>query len=236
MRIAIIADIHSNLPALRAVLDVVNTSPVDHYLCLGDVVGYGPDPKGCIELLEGLSITHIQGNHEARLLDEPTGRFNVVAEAAIEYTKQALADPEMAFLRTFPEQTLFRDDILCVHGSPFDRDEYVMTQAQMKAVLDYIDSWLCFCGHTHQQYLFDGDGIRIGPIETVLSRDKKYLINPGSVGQPRDGDSRAAFATLDTDTGALHMQRVEYDIQDTASRIHQAGLPEYLADRLFAGK
>lgn len=236
MRVAVIADIHGNLAALEATLEELKDQSIDKYLCLGDIVGYGPDPSACLRRLDSLPVEHLQGNHEARLLDLPTGRFNLVAEAAIQYSKAALTESETEFLRSFPEQLRVGHDILAVHGSPFDRDEYVLSQGQMAASLDEIDTWVCVCGHTHQQYVFDGNSIRMGPLEIDLSRELHYLINPGSVGQPRDGDSRSAHAILDLESGHLTLGRVVYDIEDTTERIHRAGLPEYLASRLLIGR
>lgn len=239
MRYALLADIHANLAALEAVLEKLETRSIDRYLSLGDIVGYGPDPAACIDRLRGLECVHIQGNHEARLLDIPTGRFNRVAEAAIEFTARTLDDQQKSFLRGFPEQTQVDDDVLCVHGSPFDRDEYVLSQEQMDTVVEHIEDaglWVCLCGHTHQQYLYDGEFLYAGPRELHLERGSHYLINPGSVGQPRDSDPRAAFGVLDTGTGHLVLDRAPYEVDITAQRILDAGLPHYLAERLALGR
>jgi len=239
MRYALLADIHANLAALDAVLAKLESQSIDRYLSLGDIVGYGPDPAACIGRLVELDCVHIQGNHEARLLDLPTGRFNRVAEAAIEFTARTLDETQKAFLREFPEQTRVDDDILCVHGSPFDRDEYVLSQEQMEIVVEHIEDagiWLCLCGHTHQQYLYDGEFLYAGPRELTLQRDVHYLINPGSVGQPRDSDPRAAYGILDTEAGHLTLERAPYEVDVTAQRILDAGLPHYLADRLMLGR
>jgi diadenosine tetraphosphatase ApaH/serine/threonine PP2A family protein phosphatase len=236
MRVAVIADIHGNLAALEATLGKIEEQKIDRIVSLGDIVGYGPDPGACIRRLRDLPVEHIQGNHEARLLDLPTGRFNLMAEAAIQYAKSVLGPEDTEFLRSFPKQARIGDHILAVHGSPFDRDEYVLSLGQMKAVLDEIDTWVCMCGHTHQQYVFDGDIVQMGPLELDLDPERRFLVNPGSVGQPRDGDPRAAYGLLDVETGHLVLDRVAYDVEDTAERIQRAGLPEYLATRLLIGR
>lgn len=235
MRYAILADIHSNLPALEMVLDAAEKQNPERYLCLGDVVGYGADPGPCLERLAELSIVHIQGNHEARLLSLPTPGFSQIAEAAIEYNREKLDSKEQAFLREFPMNTLV-DDLLLVHGSPDDRDEYVRTLPRMQQIVEAMTGWICFCGHTHIQYLYCDGSIQEGPAHHELRRETKYLVNPGSVGQPRDGDPRAAYGILDTDALTLDLHRVEYDIDRAASRIRAAGLPAPLADRLCLGR
>lgn len=236
MLLGIVADVHANLAALEVTLAALQEAQVDHYLSLGDVVGYGPDPGACLDRLRRLPIDHIQGNHEARLLDLPTGRFNVVAEAAIQYTKETVNGEVLEFLRALPEQTKVGEDVLAVHGSMFDRDEYILSLQQMKVVLANLDEWLCLCGHTHQQYMFDGEELTMGPLVRKLDRGRRYLINPGSVGQPRDGDPRAAYAILDLETDELRLERAEYDVDLTAQRIQAAGLPDYLAERLWVGR
>ncbi len=239
MRLGILTDIHANVPALEAVLEDLRAQQFDQLVSLGDVVGYGPDPHGCLNILADLPIEHLQGNHEARLLDLPTGRFNTMAETAIEFNRAQLSDDEMKFIADFPPQRSIGKDVLAVHGSPYDRDEYILGLDQMHAAIESLaesDHWICVCGHTHQQYVFDGERAKAGPLTVELSREKRYLINAGSVGQPRDGDPRAAYALIDLESGQLDLRRVEYDVERAAGFILDAGLPEYLARRLRVGK
>jgi diadenosine tetraphosphatase ApaH/serine/threonine PP2A family protein phosphatase len=236
LRYALLADIHSNLHALDAVLEAIESEGCDHYLSLGDVVGYGAHPDACIERLGGLPITHVQGNHEARLLELATPQFSEIAEAAIVYNRQILSEAQLEFLRGFRPQERPEEQLLLVHGSPDDRDEYVRGLDRMKQIVADLEGWLCFCGHTHIQFIFDGEGARNETIDHVLQRERRYLINPGSVGQPRDGDPRAAFGILDMDEGTLGLHRVAYDIEGAQEAILQAGLPEPLARRLSLGR
>jgi diadenosine tetraphosphatase ApaH/serine/threonine PP2A family protein phosphatase len=236
LRYAIIADIHSNIQALNAVLEAVEQEGCDHFLCLGDVVGYGARPDACLDRLSGLPITHVQGNHEARLLELDTPQFSAVAEAAILHNRNVLGEAHLEFLRTFRPQERQEQQLLLVHGSPQDRDEYVRSLERMKEIVRDLLGWICFCGHTHIQFLFDGTGARNELVDHELRRNARYLINPGSVGQPRDGDVRAAYAILDVEAGTLGLRRVEYDIEAAQREILAVGLPEPLARRLSLGR
>jgi diadenosine tetraphosphatase ApaH/serine/threonine PP2A family protein phosphatase len=236
LRYALIADIHSNLHALDAVLEAAESESCDHYLCLGDVVGYGAHPAACLDRLAELPITHVQGNHEARLLELDTPQFSAIAETAIVHNRKALSEAHLQFLRGFRAQERADENLLLVHGSPQDRDEYVRSLDRMKEIVRELEDWVCLCGHTHIQFLFDGGGARNEMVDHSLSRERRYLINPGSVGQPRDGDPRAAFAVLDTEEATLGLRRVDYDIEGAQREILLAGLPEPLARRLSLGR
>ena len=236
MRYAIVADVHGNLPALEAVLDRLAQERYDRLLCLGDVVGYGAQPGECLERLDRLEAMHLQGNHEARLLDVPTPRFSPIAELAIEHARIALTHAQRIRIAEFPLQIRIERDLLCVHGSPDDRDEYLRNPDRMREVLDQLDTWLCVCGHTHVQFVFGPNSGETEPGRFPLRRDARYLINPGSVGQPRDGDPRAAFALLDLEQNWVELSRVPYDIERAAERIRAVGLPEALALRLAVGR
>lgn len=236
MRYAIVADVHGNLPALEAVLQALSAHRYDQLLSLGDVVGYGANPGACLDRLDSEGALHLQGNHEARLLELPTPRFSNAAEQAIEYSRGALSADQLRRFGEFPVQQQVGEDILCVHGSPDDRDEYLRHVERIREVLDQLDRWLCLCGHTHLQFVF---GTQIGESEPgryELDRSARYLINPGSVGQPRDGDRRAAFALLDTDENWVELCRIDYEIERAAAAILEAGLPESLAKRLAIGR
>jgi diadenosine tetraphosphatase ApaH/serine/threonine PP2A family protein phosphatase len=236
VRYALLADIHSNLHALDAVLEAVEAEGCDHYLCLGDVVGYGAGPAACIDRLAGLSITHVQGNHEARLLQLDTPQFSAFAETAILHNRDALGEEHLEFLRGFRAQERPDERLLLVHGSPADRDEYVRSLDRMKQIVAEQEAWICLCGHTHIQFIFDGEGAWNELADHPLRPERRYLVNPGSVGQPRDGDARAAYGILDLDESYLALRRVEYDIDGAQKAILQAGLPEPLARRLALGR
>jgi len=236
MRACILADIHGNLAALDAALAAADTLGVDRWICLGDVVGYGPDPARCLERLRERDCDVLQGNHEAALLDQPTGRFNKAAAAAMDYTREVLGPVELAYVAGFGHEIRVDDRLLCVHGSPFDRDEYVLLPQQMRMILEEMGAWLCCCGHTHHQFVFDGKHSQSGPLSLELEPDRRYLINPGSVGQPRDGDVRAAFAIIDLEERRLELCRADYDLEITTRRMAEVGLPVYLAERLKLGQ
>lgn len=243
-RYAIITDIHSNLAALRAVLDAVADRGVAAILCLGDLVGYGPSPHEVVKELEQLPIRCICGNHDRYALGQQSDEVRAATAEAIDYTRQHLTPADENFLRGLPDTMMFEDRILLVHGSPRSRDEYIV--AAEVAVANYkhfraeyagID--LCFFGHTHVPMLIgDGRVVRqVTPGEPVaLKRRTPYLINPGSVGQPRDGNPDAAFGILDLDESTMTFHRVAYDVEDTHRRILEAGLQRHLGDRLRVGK
>lgn len=236
MRFAVLADIHGNLPALEAVLADARSLGVDRWACLGDVVGYGPDPVACLEHLEALDAVCVQGNHEAALLGLDTGPFNELAEAAVEYSRRVLGGRQWEQVRAFREQERPDDRILLVHGSLFDRDEYLFLGSQMRAAWSAQESWLVFGGHTHQQLYYDGQEVLAGDVDVTLDLAAKYLVNPGSVGQPRDGDPRAGWAWVDLDAGQMRLRRVEYDVESAVERYKDTNLPDRLAERLRVGR
>jgi diadenosine tetraphosphatase ApaH/serine/threonine PP2A family protein phosphatase len=237
MRLCVLADIHGNLAALKTVLADASQRQVDGYACLGDVVGYGPYPGECLDLLRTLDCRILQGNHEAALLDEPTaGRFNEFARLAIEYSRKALSDEQREFLQTLEPHMIIGEEIELSHGSPEDRDEYLIFLPQIEGILERARYWLTFCGHSHLQFIHDGKEFRPGPLEEVhLHYDRRYLINPGSVGQPRDRDSRSAYCVVDTTAATLDQIRLSYDIEETIAAYQAAGLPEYSWRRLREG-
>ena len=236
VRIAVLADIHGNLPALEAVLDDASARGVDAWYCLGDVVGYGPDPVACLAHLRRLEAVCIQGNHEAAVLGLPTGPFNEWAKAAVLYCQQQLGPEEWDQIRAFPVQALPEPRVRLVHGSIFDRDEYLVALAQLRAARSVQEEWLVFGGHTHRGLVYDGEQVHDGEPSLDLDPQRRYLVNPGSVGQPRDGDPRAAWAWVDLRSGRLELRRVPYDLEIACTRFDQAGLPQRLRDRIRVGR
>jgi len=243
-RFGIIADIHSNLAALRAVLDALAREEVGTVLCLGDVVGYGPSPHEVIAALGKVTLQGIRGNHDRYALGENSDQIRAATAEAVEYTRRCLTDTDKAFLTAPQDTLLYQDRILLVHGSPRNRDEYILTQES--AVLsyrhmraEYAGVYLCFFGHTHLPMAV-GDGRVAQDLDHGCTIGLKfmvpYLLNPGSVGQPRDGNPDAAYAVLDLAERAVTFRRVPYDVADTQNRMRDAGLPRYLADRLAVGK
>lgn len=241
MLYAIISDIHANLDAFEVVLDAIDARGVDQTICLGDVVGYNPNPNECADILREREIPTICGNHDAVACgrEDPLG-FNPVAQRAAEWTRDTLREENRAWLRELPDSRVF-SDFFAAHGSPGDRDRYLFSWQDILPhipVLERHDLSLCFFGHTHSAGIFTPDGMdeldETGAF--TVDEGKVVFINPGSVGQPRDGDPRAGFGFYDSDTRRFEQVRLEYPIENTAERIAASGLPEFLGDRLFLGR
>jgi predicted phosphodiesterase len=246
MRIVVISDVHSNLLALDAVLG--DAGAVDAVWHLGDVVGYGPEPDAVVDRLASLGATGVRGNHDAAATGGTEIEwFNPDARSAMEWTRGVISEGTRAWLATLPERRAIADFTL-VHGSGRDPTwEYVTTPALAHASLAAMVTTHGINGHTHipAAYLVVGDRVgQLGPERGTpdsapeaavnLARGR-LLLNPGSVGQPRDGDSRASYLILDTDAGSARWHRVAYDVVAVASAMRAAGLPRRLAERLQHG-
>jgi diadenosine tetraphosphatase ApaH/serine/threonine PP2A family protein phosphatase len=242
VKIAVISDIHANAEAFDRVLLEISERGVDGIMCLGDIVGYNADPNPCVDIVKQSKIPSLLGNHDAVAcgIEEPWG-FNVVALTAALWTRNQLTEPNKVFLRGLHDQQLLNSSFLAVHGAPSDRDTYLFSWDDVRPEFDYLrqcGASVCFFGHTHCQGIFSESGART-PDEDghlKLEEGELYFVNPGSVGQPRDGDARAAFAIFDTELRELDLIRVEYDRKTTADKISQAGLPLFLAERLMMGR
>ena len=244
MRYLVLSDIHANIEALDTCLADAATRGYDRTLVLGDIVGYGPDPNAVIDRVIGLSPTAVvRGNHDkiAFGIEQAEG-FNVAAHAAALWTLNALTPEHRQWLINLPQGPTSVDDCLEIcHGSPVDEDEYIFDELDARRAIDSARQRLCFFGHTHVAMVFKLSGRSIGmltPLDTGLpiDRDAKYLVNPGSVGQPRDSDPRAAYAIFDDSAWTIEMYRVEYPIAVTQAKMAGAGLPEPLVRRLAAGR
>lgn len=239
MRLAVLSDIHSNLPALEAVLEAI--APFDQLWVLGDIVGYGPHPDGVVERLRDGDALAVLGNHDAAALGRiPTGAFNDLAREAIEWTATAMTDANLDWLAELPEKRV-EGDFTLAHGSPRDPIwEYLFSVPAARINLAAFDTPYCMVGHTHHQLTFRDDR---GQVEALMASDggrltldeRRCILNPGSVGQPRDGDPRACAMTVETDSGEVEWHRVEYPIEETQAAIRALPLPERLADRLELG-
>ena len=241
MRILVISDIHSNLTALNAVL--ADAGPTDAVWCLGDTVGYGPDPNECVERLRGLSnLTCLIGNHDAasvQLID--LNAFNREAKMSARRRQTVLLPENREYLIHLPERAKV-EEITLAHGSPRSPVwEYLLDPLSAFENLVHFQTDLCFIGHTHIPLIFHQEletGKMVGEIIPHDARPKiegRMYLNPGSVGQPRDHDSRAAYAIFDTEKMEWHSLRVSYDIEDVQERMRQAGLPSRLIHRLAEG-
>jgi predicted phosphodiesterase len=248
MRFLILSDIHANVDAFDAVLAATPRHTWDRALVLGDLVGYGAEPNAVIERVLALDpLAVIRGNHDkaaARIGD--ASDFNHVARLAAMWTAETLTPENRMYLERLPAGPRSIDDTVEIcHGAPFDEDHYVFDVADASKALDTASRPVCLFGHTHLPVIYrrngDGDGglvpnVDDDPLELPLSADARYMINPGSVGQPRDGDPRAAFAIYDGDSRRLTLRRVEYPVQLAQRRIFEAGLPASLAHRLAVGR
>jgi diadenosine tetraphosphatase ApaH/serine/threonine PP2A family protein phosphatase len=239
VRVAVLSDIHANLAALDAVLTAAGS--VDAIWQLGDVVGYGPDPDGVVERLESVGAVGVAGNHDlAALGGSEIEWFNPDARAAIEWTRGRIGDATRAWLAALPT-TRRAADITLVHGSPRDPVwEYVTSVPVARANLAILETPVGLHGHTHLPMAWadrDGriDAIAPGPGSSFRLDGRPALLNPGSVGQPRDGDPTASWLEIDTDAGVATWRRVAYDIEAVRSAMLDAGLPGRLADRLRVG-
>ncbi len=242
MRILLISDIHSNLAALETVLAAAGS--FDQVWCLGDVVGYGPAPNECVEKLASLNARSLAGNHDWAVLGKlDVQEFNGDARRAVHWTRSVLTSDNMAWLRQLPErQTLPEYDLTLVHGSPRHPIwEYIFSAAVAAQNMQDFETGVCLFGHTHIPALYYQRQPARGTISLALEPERpvtlepKMLLNPGSVGQPRDRDPRAAYAILDLDSRTVTPYRVEYDIAQTQQAMAKVDLPPRLIARLQFG-
>jgi predicted phosphodiesterase len=247
MRYLVLTDIHANLEALDACLADARRRGFDRALVLGDLVGYGADPNEVVERVQALDpLAIVRGNHDkvACGLEEAEG-FNAVAKSAAHWTLDTLSPERRAWLAALPEGPLIVDDLVEIcHGSPFDEDAYIFDELDAVRALKLSHRPLCLFGHTHSPGSFElsADSFdSVGPSASAESRivlrdGWKYLVNPGSVGQPRDGDPRAAYAIVDVDGRQVTMIRVSYPVEAAQAKVVKAGLPDILAQRLAVGR
>ncbi len=246
MRVAAITDIHANLPALEAVLEAIDDAGVEEIWCLGDTVGYGAEPDRCADLVRERCALSLVGNHDLAVLGAlDIAAFSEAAAEAVAWTRENVAERTLALLREL-EPVGSRDGIALFHASPRDPVwEYVLSAEQADACLDAQPTRIALIGHSHVSLFFvrPADEEPSGEVRGAQSSDDtlldlgagRWLINPGSVGQPRDGDPRAAWLELDTDEQTARFHRVRYDVERAAAAIASAGLPRRLADRLHVG-
>jgi predicted phosphodiesterase len=245
MRALVMSDVHANAEALRAVLARVRRKKFESVICLGDFVGYGAQPNQVLDTLRTIRArkAYIRGNHDrvAAGLDDANG-FNQAAKAAALWTREHLSPPNRRFLRDLTIGPVLHRGVMLCHGSPYDEDEYVFNVHHAAQVLALFDAPLILFGHTHLPAVFSIDaqmnvnGFAVREDATVkLDPSRRYLINPGSVGQPRDRNPAASFVILDTDKRTAQFFRVAYDVGKTQTSILKAGLPEILASRLTYG-
>ena len=242
MQILVISDVHANYDALEAVLK--DAGAVDETWCLGDIVGYGPDPNLCVEAIrERPNLTCLLGNHDVAMLGRmPLSAFNGEARRSLDLQSRILSADTVDFLRSLPDTALTRGEVTLAHGSPRDPVwEYVLSTLSARLNFDYFDTPFCFVGHAHLQCMFQLDEARnrVTMESTkpngLVTMTPRAIFNPGSVGQPRDRDPRAAYAIFDSEARTWEPRRVEYDISAVQARIRAMGLPEKHAMRIAEG-
>jgi len=238
MRVAVISDVHGNLHALEAVLAAIDAEGPDELWCLGDLVGYGARPNECCEAVAGRAAICLAGNHDLAVIGTiDLLEFGGDAAVAAGWSREVLADEQRAWLESLQPQGR-RDDVALYHGSARDPVwEYVLSDESAKATLDLAEAPLVLVGHSHMALLATDAVGGLAPDGTEVDlAGGRTLLNPGSVGQPRDGDPRAAWLLLDLDAQRAEFRRQEYDIERTQTEIREAGLPELLAARLALGQ
>ena len=246
MRYLIVSDIHANWEALEAVLADASGS-YDSLLCCGDLVGYGADPDRAANWARQAVTTIVRGNHDKVCASpEELESFNPAARTATLWTIQNLSPENLSFVANLPKGPALVDRFHLVHGSPLDEDEYLVSRADVEGLFGYLEVPLTFFGHTHMQGGFQFVGKRVRRIPQTqeeereslleLEPDSWYLLNPGSVGQPRDQDPRTSYAIYDSEARTVQFVRVSYDIETAQRKIMRAGLPALLARRLAIGR
>ncbi|MCK5801225.1 MAG: metallophosphoesterase family protein [Lentisphaeria bacterium] len=243
MKYAVFGDIHANLEALTAVLERAAELDVDKYVCMGDIVGYNANPRECLRIVQELGVEMtVKGNHDEQAsADSELIGFNPQAAQAIEWTRDHLDDEDKLWLSTLPYKTRIGTKVTLVHAT-LDMPHmwgYIFDKFSAEVSLEYQFTSLCFFGHTHVPLAFEKfgglvDGGRYSEVQ--MTANHKYLINVGSVGQPRDGDPRASFATYCPEEQTIQLHRVDYDVETAQDKIRRAGLPERLAERLGIGR
>jgi predicted phosphodiesterase len=249
MILAIISDIHSNKEALDAVLAAIAAESVDNILCLGDVVGYGPDPNDCAREVLARCTSIVRGNHDKAvvgLIDLEW--FNSVARESALWNRRNASDETLGALRTLPKGPVELDDgVVICHGTPMDEDEYMLSSTAVEESYRWIEAQqpgtvCCFHGHSHLPMVIERAGpkkqakVHRNGSQVRLKPGSAYLINPGSVGQPRDGNPRASFGIFDSKSLVYRNLRVAYPVEETQRKILAAGLPDELAFRLAEGR
>lgn len=248
MRYLILSDIHANYEAFKAVMNSTRRKRWDKAVCLGDIVGYAAEVNQTVERLRAIKpLVVIRGNHDKVCSgvegDERLAKFSRFARTAAEWTQHKLTRPNRRYLANLPKGPKMVDNAFAIaHGSPLDEDAYIFSDLDALRVFRNTDFEICFIGHSHFPVVFSWDGfevdMQVAPapeFKLRLDPNKRYLINPGSVGQPRDGDPDACYALLDTDTSEWTFKRARYPFEETQARMRQFKLPERLIERLAIG-
>jgi len=240
MKFAIIADIHGNLEALEAVLEDIKIQKCTHFACLGDIVGYNANPRECLEIIRKMGIPCVKGNHDEYCSsDGPLTDFNPYAAQAVNWTRRQLTEDEKKWLRELKYVRMVKNFTI-VHATLDEPDRwgYVFDRLAAAANFPYQNTSVCFFGHTHVPLAFVRDTVVRGGTYSKFKVEpgKKYFVNVGAVGQPRDNNPKAAYVIYDTVENTIELRRVDYDIAKAQRKVIEAGLPERLAERLAFGR
>lgn len=244
MKYAIVSDIHSNYEAFVSVIEEIKNEKVDKIFCCGDIVGYGPNPDECINLIKQYSIVSVLGNHDVGVLDKvDLSWFNKDASDAIIINKKLISFENFRFLETL-STSFIEGNFLFVHGSPRDNIyEYLLDLSSLKLNIKFMNQKICFCGHTHSPFIYSfnietekGEVFYTDKVAFEIEKSKKYIINVGSVGQPRDGDNRACYVIFDLEKNTVKFNRVKYNINLTQKKMLLLNMPEFLITRLDFGE
>lgn len=239
-RVGIFSDIHSNLHALEAVLTALEQEKVDHLICCGDVVGYGAFPNECCELLKQKNCPVIAGNHDHAVLGlTDISYFNDVAKKAVLWTRENLTEENDKYLRSIP-LTYTADDMFFVHSSPDSPEEwnYILTMGEARVNFNFFTEKFCFIGHSHQPFIivnYKGDLSCPETPEINIMENRRYLVNVGSVGQPRDRNPNSCYVIVDFEKNTLEIKRIPYNVRAAQDAIIEKGLSRELAERLAYG-
>jgi len=241
MKVALISDVHGNLEALESVLRDMEKQGVEKIHFLGDSVGYGANPNECVKLINKHCDIKLLGNHDYAAMGlESTENFNHLAQASIDWTQEKIKPKTITILSDFEMEAVFLDYFL-VHSSPGHPEKwrYILNPDHATIAFEEFSQSVCFVGHSHLPTYFElgttGLVMQRTKDKIELKKDKRYIVNIGSVGQPRDNDPRACYVMIETDNNTVNYQRVEYDIQKTQGKMRKAKLPDFLIERLTTG-
>jgi predicted phosphodiesterase len=242
LKIIVYSDVHSNIEALKAVEEAINKEGDAQKIFIGDVVGYGADPNECVERVGAFADHALAGNHDHAVLDlTDSSGFNPYAKAAISWTKEAITPASVKYLKSLEIKKIL-GEVSFVHSTPYQPEKwnYILTLQSASFNFDYFDSRICFIGHSHVPIILTRNSHRKCYIHDGLhleaKEDCKYIVNIGSVGQPRDGNPQACYAVYDPEEETVQIKRVSYDVSVAQKKIIDVGLPRYLADRLQSGR
>lgn len=239
MKYAIISDVHANLEALQIALKYIHSKKISQIICLGDIVGYGPRPNECMELIKKHAQICLMGNHDHAVLGlTDIYYFNQYAKEALLWTRRQLLQYNKAYLENLPFSAKL-NNLLFVHSTPIEPQEwhYIFSEQEARSNLDIVQEPLVFIGHSHIPVIFSYNNGAFYTEKVALNlQEDRYIVNVGSIGQPRDGDPRACFILYDEETASIEFVRLEYPVKETYRQIIDSKLPPFLAMRLLAGQ